>query len=67
MAFFFPDFHSETVGMERTLCVIRPDTCRQFKVRETGTETEAKTATETETDTDTETETESETEILKEK
>ena len=32
LAFFFPNFQSETAALERTLCIIRPDTNKQYKV-----------------------------------
>ena len=32
LAFFFPNFKNDTVGLERTLCIIRPDTNKQYKV-----------------------------------
>ncbi|XP_063687476.1 thioredoxin domain-containing protein 6-like isoform X3 [Bolinopsis microptera] len=31
LAFFFPNFKNETAGLERTLCIIRPDTNKQYK------------------------------------
>ncbi|KAL5250149.1 hypothetical protein ACHWQZ_G016021 [Mnemiopsis leidyi] len=31
LAFFFPNFKNDAVGLERTLCIIRPDTNKQYK------------------------------------